>query len=173
MNPFRRRRRGSRMPKSWIVADDAPMLVAGKQFLEHTEDASNESDGLVLFIVDVRDPVGALWAAGRVGLDVEDVESFVAGVLRGPDGKGNPHPFVSFWMPRSPELLVLLQRTGCDVPAWWREMLENPPPKGELHTLIKRRGSAALMSVDFSKVSSPRGVPRKINVRESAKGKAS
>src|SRR5262245_64732977 len=117
MNPFRPKRRGLRKAKSWIVAEDAPMVSAGKQFLEHTDDASEFSDGLVLFIVDVRDPVGALWAAGRVGLDVEDVEGFVARVLRGPNGEGNPHPFVSFWMPRSPDLLVLLQRTGCDVPA--------------------------------------------------------
>src|SRR5262245_25007096 len=139
MNRFRPKRRTTRTPRSRNVDPDTPMmLAAGKQFLERTEDASNDIDALVLFIVDVRDSVGALWAAGRVGLDPEEVDEFVAGVLY-PNGKANKAPFVSFWMPRSAAMLELLQETGVDVPIDWRQILESPPPSGSIHTLLKRR----------------------------------
>jgi hypothetical protein len=168
MNRFKPKRRSLRKPKARGVDLDTPMVSAGKQFLEVYGDVAEDTDGLVLFVVDVRDPVGAVWAAGRTGVGFDGMDEFIERVLHGPNGEKNTHPFVSFWMPRSAEMLELLERTGLKVPRDWRVMLETPAPPGTVYTILKRRGETAFFTVDYSKVPSIRGTPIRIQpkVRE-------
>lgn len=144
---------------------DALMLAAGKQFLEHqTGNVFKTGEDNVIVIADMRDELGAIWAAAEMGAKTpEQVREFRDMILNTPDGE-NPHPFVAWWAPRSTGVLDFMRDSlGFGVPADWPIMLSEPPAPGAFYTILKRNGRGLLMAVDYDTIPSI-GAPALVKV---------
>jgi hypothetical protein len=116
--------------------DEALMLAFGKQFIEEDGMGFDEQDR-VLFIGDVRDPIGAVWAEGAKRSDHPEL------------------PFAAFWMKRLPETTELVNQLGLDLTAHGPMVIENPPPKGTIYTVLRWKGGGGTVgAVNYSKVPS-------------------
>lgn len=131
--------------KGSVTGDDGLMLTCAKQLARGEGTTREMARDDVIVMCDVRDDVGAYWAASVHGMTVDELRD---SMLATDDGEANPMPFMAFWVPRA-KLIEVLTALSFGVPPDWAPRLAAPPRPNYFYVMLKRRKAGMLVETDF------------------------